>query len=113
MTSQEAGLAVVDWPNSYGACLVAVFAVMSGLRAWGIYPDVAPLRRTGLILLGLFGLQVTLGLSALIVAGMTEGISPRPIWDVVLTTAHQGVGALVLAAAVAVTALSHRLLRPA
>ena len=41
---------------------------------------------------------------------MTEGISPRPLWDVILTTAHQAVGALVLAAAVALTVLSYRLL---
>jgi hypothetical protein len=93
-----------------GAVLVVVFATMAGLRAWGLYPDVAPIRRTGLILLGLTGLQVVLGLCALVAVGMTEGVTPRPTWDVVLTTAHQAVGALVLAAAVALTTLSHRLL---
>jgi len=93
-----------------GAVLVVVFAVMSGLRAWGLYPDIGPLRRTGLILLGLLLLQVILGICALVAAGMTEGISPRPTWDVILTTAHQAVGALVLAAAVALTVLSYRML---
>jgi cytochrome c oxidase assembly protein subunit 15 len=96
-----------------GAVLVAVFAVMSGARAWGLYPEVSALRRTGQILLGLFAVQTLLGLAALIAVGATRDLPVRPTWDVVLTTAHQAVGALVLGAAVALTLLTHRLLEPA
>jgi hypothetical protein len=39
-------------------------------------------------------------------------MDPPPAWDVVLTTAHQAVGALVLGCAVALTLLAHRLLAP-
>jgi cytochrome c oxidase assembly protein subunit 15 len=95
-----------------GAVLVTVFALMSGIRAWGLYGDVPALRRTGVLLLVLLGVQIVLGLAALVAAGMTQDLATRPVWDVVLTTAHQAVGALVLGCAVALTLLCFRLLKP-
>ena len=56
--------------------------------------------------------QVGLGLGALIVVGATEGIQPRPVIDVVLTTLHQVSGALLLGCAVMLTLWTRRLLVP-
>lgn len=94
------------------AVVVILAAVNSGARAWGIYLDQPVLQRLGRTLLALAGVQAVLGILAYVAAGATAGIQPRPAVDVILTTAHQATGALVLAAATTLTLWSYRLLIP-
>jgi cytochrome c oxidase assembly protein subunit 15 len=83
------------------AVIVAVVAVGVGVRAWGIYRSVATLRRLGGGLLWLVLVQVTLGVTALVATG-NNAVERRPTaLDVAITTAHQVVGAAMLACAVA------------
>lgn len=95
------------------AVVVVAVGIAAGARAWGIYEEVRPLKRTGLSLLVLTGLQIFLGFAALIAVG---GFSPDPgppsAMDVTLTTIHQAVGALLLAHAVALLIWFHRLVVP-
>ncbi len=77
------------------ALLVAIFACLAGLRAWAYYEDEPVLRRLGGAMLGLMSLQLLLGFAALIPV-----MARRDDWktaEVVLATAHQANGAVVLA----------------
>lgn len=80
---------------------VVLLAVGAGVRAWGLYGAIPVLRRLGVALLWLVGLQFVLGLAAVIVTGQeAPGRRPAPL-DVAVTTLHQIVGAALLAGAVA------------
>ncbi len=80
--------------------LVAVLAVACGVRAWGMYGNHPVLPRIGKWLLAAITVQVLLGLGALVVIGLyPPGGEVAPI-QVLVTTAHQGVGAFLLACAV-------------
>jgi cytochrome c oxidase assembly protein subunit 15 len=91
-----------------GAAIVFLIALFVGMRAWALRADHEPLRKGGLWLMGLMLLQVGLGIAAWAAASATRDLPVRPDSDVLLTTAHQAVGALVLAAAVHVSAFSRR-----
>ncbi|MEX0742641.1 MAG: hypothetical protein WD079_07565, partial [Phycisphaeraceae bacterium] len=95
------------------AALLTVLAVAVGVRAWGLYGqrEVA-MKRMGITLLVLVGLQVLLGISALIVTSVwpTVEASP-PMMRVLVTTAHQMNGAALLAAATITMLLNFRVLR--
>jgi hypothetical protein len=82
------------------------------LRAWGLYPNQPILRRLGKALVILALVQVALGISALAATGTAGQTYPRPAPDVILTTAHQAVGAILLACVVALMLWSYRLLSP-
>jgi cytochrome c oxidase assembly protein subunit 15 len=84
------------------AFLAAGLAITAGARAWGLHPDDAPLKRAGLFLIYGSGAQLALGFCAWIVRGMFEQGTLSIDWKVVVTTMHQGMGALLLAGAVAV-----------
>jgi cytochrome c oxidase assembly protein subunit 15 len=81
------------------AVFVTVIAVAVGLRSWGLY-DERLIQRFGLTLILLTGLQVLLGVGALIATGATAFVRPPPAPEVVLATAHQVVGAVLLGWAV-------------
>lgn len=95
------------------AVLVALAAVGAGARAWGLYEHHPPLPRLGLVLLALTGLQLALGVAALIVTGDDAPSRPPRALDAAITTAHQVVGAALLAAAVLLVLWNRRLLAPA
>ncbi len=76
--------------------LVGVLALACGLRLCGLYAS-ARLRRMGLVLLVATGMQIVLGVAALIVTGSLVYRKPPPPIEVVLATAHQVVGAILLA----------------
>jgi cytochrome c oxidase assembly protein subunit 15 len=83
------------------AVIVAVLAVAVGVRAWGIYRSVSTVRRLGCGLLWLVLVQVALGVTALVATG-NNAVERRPTAiDVAITTAHQMVGAAMLACAAA------------
>ncbi|MEW6741330.1 MAG: COX15/CtaA family protein [Planctomycetota bacterium] len=93
-----------------GAVFVVVLALANGLRAWGLHASVPMLRKTGLALLIVVGVQMVLGLAALFISQSTRGVTPRPAADVILTTTHQSTGALILALAVGLLLWTWRLL---
>ncbi len=81
------------------AVFVTVVAVAAGLRSWGLY-DERIVQRLGLTLIFLTGLQVLLGVGAFIATGATAFVRPPPAPEVVLATAHQVAGAVLLGWAV-------------
>ncbi len=88
-------------------CTVAV-----GVRVWAHYQDRAILRRLSNALLVLITAQVALGLAALMATGSERtGAAPPPA-DIVLTTAHQACGALLLTCSVALMLWLHRFVTP-
>jgi cytochrome c oxidase assembly protein subunit 15 len=94
------------------AVIVVLLAVAVGVRAWGIHHDTLPLRRLGKGLLLLTGIQLALGIAALIVTGNdAPGRRPTAL-DVAVTTAHQVIGAAVLAWAVMLLLWNYRRLTP-
>jgi cytochrome c oxidase assembly protein subunit 15 len=98
-------------PHITVAAVVFFLGMVTGFRAWGLYGDLVPLRRAGTALITLLVLQVVMGIVALAVAGATRGQAVRPISDVLLTTVHQAIGALLLATAALIGAFASRLLR--
>jgi len=94
------------------AVVVLTIAVVVGVRAWGIYPQLTRVSRAGLWLTSLAGLQLCLGLAALLATGANLG-TPPTAWNLILATAHQTTGALLLALAVYLALWLHRLVVPA
>jgi cytochrome c oxidase assembly protein subunit 15 len=91
--------------------LVTTLAVAAGARAWGLYGEHVLFRRFGPGLLLATGLQLVLGLGALLATG--EAARSLPPWiPVTVRTAHQANGAVVLAIAVGLLLWSVRLLGP-
>lgn len=87
------------------AVVVVVVSLFAGLRAWGIHPDLPPLRRAGLGIAHALGLQLVLGVTALVAREL------KPGWEPLVTTAHQTTGALILLLAVQLFAWQRRLTR--
>ena len=93
------------------ASLVALVGVAGGFRAWGLYPMLPTVSRLGAVLVCLLGVQITLGIVALVATGGEAAAGAAPTgMQVGITTAHQTVGALLLACAVMLTAWKQRLL---
>lgn len=95
------------------AVLASLVAVAVGVRAWGLYQNVTVLARLGSGLLGLVGLQIGLGIAALVVTGDDSPANKPGLLDVAITTGHQVVGAALLAWAVMLLLWSHRRVAPA
>lgn len=82
------------------AVFVITLTMVCGARAWGFYPQERAMQWFGLGLIGVVSLQMVLGLLALIAVNLERVIANVPTtMDIVLTTAHQGTGALLLALA--------------
>ncbi|MFB3785010.1 MAG: COX15/CtaA family protein [bacterium] len=95
------------------AAIVAALAIITGVRAWGLYPNEPVLPRLGLTLLKAISLQLVLGLCALAATGMTRlPDQPPHAVDVIFTTTHQITGALLLAITVALMLWTWRRLAP-
>lgn len=92
------------------AVVVTVLLVIVSLRAISLYPDQPKLAKLGKAILGLLGLQFLLGFGAL-AAVMVWREPPLPTLGVVVSTAHQTVGALVLAHVALLAAWERRLTR--
>ena len=87
------------------AFAAAGLAITAGARAWGLHEDEPALKRAGLALIYGAGAQLALGFCAWIVRGAFEQGALSMDWKVVVTTMHQGMGALLLACAVSVRTL--------
>jgi len=79
------------------AVVVILVAGIAGFRAWGLYPDVGPLKKVGVVLLILAMIQIGLGFAALIFRGLETDHRTRSAAATLVITFHQAVGALLLA----------------
>lgn len=95
------------------AMVATGLGVGAGFRAMAIHTDRAVLRRTGAALLAIFPLQLVLGVLALVTTSVA-GSAGQPGWaDVLIATAHQLTGAILLGLSVLLACWAHRLLVPA
>ncbi|MFV2071681.1 MAG: COX15/CtaA family protein [Thermoanaerobaculales bacterium] len=93
------------------AAVVVMLAVVAGARAWGLYHGVWPVQRLGQLLLGTVSVQVTLGIAALAVT-LGEAVVGNPtVLEVMLATAHQATGAVLLGIAVTLHLWTRRIFR--
>ena len=93
------------------AMLVAVLAIVVGVRLWGLYPHIAVFARGGVALMGVVILQLILGGISLVFRTPPAAASPsaeqlqaqadalQPAVHAILTTAHQTTAAVLLAIA--------------
>ncbi|MCA8922677.1 MAG: COX15/CtaA family protein [Planctomycetes bacterium] len=88
------------------AVLVLLVAGGGGLRAWGLYSERPVLPKVGSALGILVGVQLFLGVGAL----LTRHTADYPAWGVPLATLHQTIGALLLALSVQLALWTRRLL---
>ncbi len=93
------------------ATVVLVVAVAAGARAAGLPHGQPVIRRLGRGVLWLVCGQVVLGIAALAVRGFARGQVPPPAYEMIVRTAHQVTGGVLLGLAVLLKAWSHRLLR--
>jgi cytochrome c oxidase assembly protein subunit 15 len=91
---------------------VVVAVVATGARAWGLYSELSMLRRLGCTLLLLTGVQVILGILALVAISFSPASGAASPIDVAITTVHQAVGAVLLACAVSLMLWYYRLVQP-
>lgn len=97
------------WAHIILATILIVVIIFVAGRAWGTHRDKPGLPRAGKSMFHLLGLQLLFGVAALIVA-MKRGSSPEPFgWEIAITSAHQAVGALMLAVAGLLVVWSKRL----
>jgi cytochrome c oxidase assembly protein subunit 15 len=90
------------------AVVVTAVVVLAAGRAWGhsFHPV---LRRLGLGMLGLVGVQLVLGVLAVAAVWTRKG-EAIPLFEVVVTTAHQATGAALLGGSILLAAWSRRLI---
>jgi len=94
------------------AVVVILATGFAGFRAWGLYGDVRVLKKVGLVLLILAGIQLALGFAALVFRGLETDHRTRSAVATLVITTHQAVGALLLATAALLVVWVRRTLRP-
>ena len=92
------------------AVIVTALVIFVAGRAWGMYRDSPVLPALGRTLLILVGVQIMLGISAMMVVWMSKPHEPTPAYEVIITTAHQMTGALLLMTSALLTLWTRRLL---
>ncbi len=88
------------------AMFVAMIGMGCGVRAWGMQENFSSLRRAGAWLMTIIGLQLFLGIQALIFRN-PHGETPTTV-HAFMTTAHQANGALLLATGAVLAAWTFR-----
>jgi len=100
-------------PHVFGAGVVTVLVVLTGVVVKRRFREVRPLRRAMILLHSFFGTQILLGGAAYwAVLRARDAVQPLPLY-VSVTVAHVVVGALTLASSVLLTLVCFRILRPA
>jgi cytochrome c oxidase assembly protein subunit 15 len=89
-----------------GAAVVAPAALHVGFRSWGATEGHRVLRRSGLVLAVAVCLQVVLGFATFLAGRAAAGSAPAA--EVLLETAHQGFGAVLLGLAVVLLCWGYR-----
>jgi cytochrome c oxidase assembly protein subunit 15 len=114
----------VVYTHIFLAVFVAGFATFVGGRAMSKYADLPVLPRVGKAAMHTVGLQIALGIVALIAvlsrpaatpatADQATPVAEIPLWEIIFTTAHQATGALLLALATLLMLWTRRLLNRA
>lgn len=104
----------LPWPAHAHLTMAAVVLVLGcivGLRTWARYDAVPLIKRHGMIITILIGLQVMLGVAALVTVLMQEGEPGTTM--TIMTVAHQANGALLLGVTALQVAWVRRLVAPA
>lgn len=96
------------WGHIFGALAVLVLAVVTGAHASSRARDLKPVRILGKGLVHAVGLQLALGIGALVVV-LIRVDAKIPAYEVITTSAHQAFGALLLAMSAMLAAWSLRL----
>lgn len=91
------------------AVVITIVLIFVAGRAWGGHRDRPVLPAIGRTLIGLVLFQLMLGISAMIVVWMSDPQQIRA-YEVIVTTAHQITGAMLLAGSALLTLWSRRLL---
>jgi cytochrome c oxidase assembly protein subunit 15 len=94
------------------AIAVALHTILVGGRAWGGPPEFGPLRSLGGWLMLVLALQFALGIGALVAVLLARAPDDIPLYEILLTTAHQTNGAVLLALATATMLWTRRLVAP-
>jgi cytochrome c oxidase assembly protein subunit 15 len=89
--------------------LIAHLAVLHGGRAWGRHREAPVLPVVGRTLIILVCVQLLLGIGAAAAVMLREPGAAVPVLEVIVTTAHQATGALLLAAATLLAIWTRRL----
>ncbi|MCA9727324.1 MAG: COX15/CtaA family protein, partial [Candidatus Eisenbacteria bacterium] len=92
------------------AGLVIVLALVVGMRAAHLHEQVPRVRQLGRWLVNLIGVQLLLGIAALLALVYDQDAVRPPAYEVTLVTAHQVTGALLLATSVMLALWTRRLL---
>lgn len=90
------------------AVVVAFLVLAVAVRAWGLHSDTRILNRLGMAVMGVVVAQLLLGFGALIVTGAMSGSPQPPLIKVLITTAHQATGAVLLALTVLLSLWTYR-----
>jgi len=96
----------------FGVALVAPLAVHVGFRSWGLSAGQPLLRRLGQALVGAIGFQLLLGLAAYVATAIGAHSAEPSAAGILLATAHQWFGAVLLGLAVLLLCWDFRLLGP-
>ncbi|MEY2716709.1 MAG: hypothetical protein RIT24_3052 [Planctomycetota bacterium] len=96
------------WGHIGGALLILVLAVMTGAIASSRAHEIKPVRILGKGLVHAVGLQLALGIGALVVV-LLRVDEKIPSYEVIVTSAHQALGALILAMTAMLAAFSLRM----
>jgi cytochrome c oxidase assembly protein subunit 15 len=96
------------WGHIFGAFVVLILAVVTGAHATSRAREIRPIRFFGKALVHGVGLQFALGIAALVVV-LIRTDARIPGYEVATTSAHQALGALLLASASMLAAWSLRL----
>ena len=100
------------WGHIAGALLILVLAVMTGAIASSRARDIKPVRVLGKGLVHAVGLQLALGIGALVVV-LLRVDEKIPSYEVIVTSAHQAFGAILLATGAMLAAFSLRMVASA
>jgi heme a synthase len=93
------------------AVIVLVLGVATGARAAALKRGQPILESVGRLFLWVLGLQMFLGVCALMARILAGGAAEPPVYKVVITTAHQANGAVLLGSAVLLALWTRRLLQ--
>ncbi len=91
------------------AALVTLLVLACGVRAWGLHGELKPLRRSGIAVLMIMLLQITLGVLAVVF--WTGATGETTEGSALLTTAHQVNGAMLLACSTVLCVWTWQLLK--
>ncbi|MEY3027697.1 MAG: hypothetical protein RL136_2087 [Planctomycetota bacterium] len=99
------------WAHIIGALVILVMAVITGAMVSSRARAIAPLRILGKGLVHAVGLQLALGIGALVVV-LIRVDAAIPAYEVIVTSAHQALGAVLLAMTAMLAAFSLRMVAP-